>query len=161
MRRRAEPRRAYPEDRIRRLHPHAVGDAAVADEPHPGAHANLLAQLFFGEVEGIGLALRDTGDSDVALLIVQRRKGLREDGERIRHGTPELARMHRVVERPDLDVARVDPAERDRESRLAIAPVSGVGQDHRIGAKVIAVPFEELREIGRSPLRLVLYEYSD
>src|SRR5207247_3439429 len=93
--------------------------------------------------------------------IWKRRKRLREDRERVRHRIAELARVERVVEGPNLDVARDDPAERDRESRLTGAPVAGVREDDRVGAQFVAVTLEELREIGRPPLLLALDEYPD
>ena len=154
-------RRVDPEDGYRRLHPHAIGDAALADEPRARPHADLLAELFFGEVERIGLAVREPGDRDVAFVVVQRREGLREHRQRVGDRTAEFARVHRVVERSDLDVARDDPAQRHRESRLPGAPIARVREDHGVGAELIAVALEELREIRRAPFLFALDEHRD
>src|SRR6267142_562719 len=138
-----ELRRVDPQDRDGRLHPHAVGDAALADELRAGPQPNLLAELLLGEVERVGFAACYPRDGDVATVVMQSGEGLREHGERVGHGPAELAGVHGVIERPHLDVARDDPAERDRESRLSGPPVPGIREDQRIGAELAAVLLEE------------------
>src|SRR5881628_1589315 len=101
------------------LHPHAVGDPAFADELRCGPHPDLLAELLLGQVERVCFSARDPWDGDVASIVVQGRESLREHGERVGHGSAELARVHGVIERAHLDVTRNDAAERDGESRFS------------------------------------------
>ena len=70
VRRFGDPGGVDPEDRDSRLHPHPVGDPALADELDSGAHADLLPQLLFGQVERVGLPARDALDRDVPALVV-------------------------------------------------------------------------------------------
>src|SRR6185437_11817127 len=63
-----------PEDRDRWLHPHAIGDPALADELGSGPETDLLAELGLFEVERIGLSARYAGDRHVALVVVKRRE---------------------------------------------------------------------------------------
>ena len=66
--------------------------------------------------------------------------------------------MHGVIERANFDIARDDPAERDRESGLARSPVSGVRQNHGVGAQLASILVQELGEVRRAPLLFALNE---
>ena len=147
VRRFGEPRRVDPENRDRWLHPHTVGDAALADELRAGPEADLLPKLGLLKVQWIRLSARDPRDGDVTALVVECGECLRKHGEGVGDGPAEFAGMHRVIEGPHFDIAGDDAAERDREARLAGAPVPRVRENDRVGAKLAAVLIQELSEI--------------
>ena len=118
----------------------------------------MLPKLGLFEVERVGLPAGDPRDRDVAAIVVQGGERLRQHGERIGHRAAKFPRVDRVIKRPDFDVARNDPAQRDRETGLARAPVSRVREDHSVGAQLVAVFVQELREVGRPPFLLAFDE---
>jgi hypothetical protein len=66
--------------------------------------------------------------------------------------------VHSVVQRAHLDVARDDPAQRDRDPGLSRPPVARVGEDHGIGAQLVAELLKELPEVRRAPFLLAFDE---
>src|SRR5437773_2958806 len=79
VRRLGEPRRVDPENRYRGLHPHTVGDPALADELRAGPEPDLLPTLRLLEVARVRFSTGDPRDGPLAALVVERGEWRRQD----------------------------------------------------------------------------------
>ena len=102
----------------------------------------------------------DALDRQVAPLVDERREQAGETRDRVGDRPAGHARVHRTVERAQLDVGRGEAAQRVRESRDADLPVARVREDEHVAAQLGAVRFEEREEGRRADLLLTLDQHA-
>ena len=125
----------------------------------PGSSAGLRLDPVERVVQVGCLAGHQALDGDVARLVVQRRQQPAHRRQRVRDEAAPHPRVHRVVERLELDDAVDQAPQRRRQCRSADVPVDRVGDHDHVAAQQLLVLVEQCRQGRRTDLLLALDEH--